>query len=260
VKKNLHFLIYLVLAIVLLLGSDEQRLQKANFLGNILFTPFISSIEQIQSLFETKKNNKILNKNIAQKTIQIRDLQQQLEDLQTVQFNFDLSEMDFSLAKIIGYDGRFKEHNFIIDIGKIKQIKKDYPVISTEGIVGKIITVSQNYAVILPLDHHQFKIGVMLKRNHLQGLLESDVLGNTFMTMIPIGSNIELGDTLQTSDISSIFPKGYPVGKVTKLIQSPNKIFMKAEIETFVKPTCLDQVVILHYEKEKNYEREIHRN
>ena len=142
----------------------------------------------------------------------------------------------------------------------IKQIKKDYPVISTEGIVGKIITVSQNYAVILPLDHHQFKIGVMLKRNHLQGLLESDILGNTFMTMIPIGSDIELGDTLQTSDISSIFPKGYPVGKVIKLIQSPNKIFMKAEIETFVKPTCLDQVVILHYEKEKNYEREIHRN
>ena len=80
------------------------------------------------------------------------------------------------------------------------------------------------------------------------------------MTLIKQGSDINLGDTIVTSNISTIFPKGYPVGTVTKLIEAPDKVYMNAEISTFVNSACLDQVIIIFYEKDKKYESESQNN
>ena len=109
------------------------------------------------------------------------------------------------------------------------------PVISNVGIVGKIISNSINYSVILPLNHSAFKVGVMCKRSHLQGIMESDAFGNSYMNLIKLGSDIVVGDTIVTSNISTIFPKGYPVGTITRLREAPNQVYMYANLQTFAK-------------------------
>ncbi len=255
-RKHLYFIIYLIFTFILLLGNKEQRLVKANFLSSTLYSPFINSVDKIENLFKLQKNYQELSKKLAQKTNEIRDLEVILNKLKTTQTNFDVGKQQFILAQVVGYDGRFLERNLIIDKGRVQGIKPDFPVLHSDGIAGKIISVSLNYAIVLPLTHHSCRLGVMLKRNNLQGILETDIYGKTYMTMIKLGSDIKLDDEVVTSNISSIFPKNYPVGKVIKLIESPNKIFMKAEIKTFVESASLDQVIVLYYEKEKDYERE----
>ena len=161
---------------------------------------------------------------------------------------------------IIGFKGDFKERCLIINKGKRDKIKLNYPVISNDGIVGKVISISHNYSIVLPLDNSRFKLGIMSKRTHLQGIMKSDIFGNSFMTLIKPGSDIKVDDIIVTSQISSVFPKGFPVGKVIKLIENPSDVFMSAKIQTFINPSELDQTVVLLYEKDKSYEEELKDN
>ncbi len=259
-RKHLSFFIYFLLAIILLFGNKDQRLSKANFLSSTIFLPFINTVNRIESLFEIDQQNKKLALELAKKTLEMGLLEDKIRNLQTTQINFDILNQEYILGDIISYAGRFKDQNLIINKGRLDKVKKNYPVLSNDGIVGKIIEVSLNYSVVLPLNHHQFKLGVMVKRNRLQGLLASDIYGNTFMTMIKPGSDIKLGDEIITSNISSVFPKNYPVGKVVKLIESPDKLFMKAELSTYVDPAMMDQVIIQFFEKDKSYEQELNNN
>ncbi len=259
-RKNLTFIIFLILAIVLSLGNHEQKIKKANFLSSIIYYPFISSINKIESLFKIKEKNEALSLKLAEQTQKVINLEDKLQNFKKIQLDFEIGTNEFILADIIGYHGNFKEKNFILNKGKKNRIKLNYPIISNNGIVGKIISVSQNYSIVLPLDHSTFKLGVMSKRTHLQGLMESDIYENTYMTLIKQGSDINLGDTIVTSNISTIFPKGYPVGTVTKLIEAPDKVYMNAKISTFVNSACLDQVIIIFYEKDKSYESEFQNN
>jgi len=260
VRKNLLFIIYLILSLLLIAGGNEARTKKAAFLNKTAFLPFISSLERINSFFNLKERNRILAEQLAEKTNKIVSLETHLDRVKNISLQYDTEKYEFVIADIIGFTGVFQERNLIINKGIISNISIHSPVISNTGIVGKIVSNSMNYSVILPLNHSTFKVGVMCKRSHLQGIMESDVYGNSSMNLIRLGSDIAVGDTIVTSNISTVFPRGYPVGVITKLKEAPDQIYVIAELKTFVDPASLDQVIVLDYKKDIDYESEIRSN
>lgn len=234
-----------------MLGGNEHRIKKASFLSRTLYLPLISSINQIETLFKIKDRNEQLRHINTQKTNKIVELENLLNKIENTNIKYETANLKFIQCDIIGYRGNFQERNLILNKGSIDGVKQDLPVISSNGIVGKIVSVSLNTSIVLPLSHSTFHLGVMCKRNHLQGILESDIYGRSYMSLIKLGSDITLGDTIITSNISTIFPKGYPVGTVKKLSETPDKVYMNASISTFEDPASLDQVIILQYKKEE---------
>ena len=259
-RKEFHFLLYLIIAFFLFLGNNSDRIKKAQFLSKTVYLPLIASIQQFDSLIDSKNKNQILSEKLANYTIKLTEMKNQLQEIKNFNINFDTNNYEHILADIVGFKGEFEERCLIINKGLNDKIKLDYPVIASEGIVGKIVSISKNYSIVLPLDHSRFKLGVMSDRTHLQGIMKSDIFGNSFMTLIKPGSDIKVGDIIVTSQISSVFPKGYPIGKVIKLIEAPTEVFMSARIQTFINPSELDQLIILLYEKDESYEEELENN
>ncbi|MCF7857926.1 MAG: rod shape-determining protein MreC [Candidatus Cloacimonetes bacterium] len=259
-KKELHFLIYLILAILLFLGSTEDRSRKAKFFSKNLYFPLVNSIQKFNSIFDLKEENKILSEKLAKHTITITDLENKLHKIENANINYTIGNFDYILADIVGFKSEFRERCIITNKGLVDDVHLDNPVISNEGIVGKVISVSLNYSIILPLDNSRFMLGVMSKRNQLQGMMKSDIFGNSYMTTIKPGSDIKNGDIIVTSQVSNVFPRGFPVGVVTRLVENPEDVYISAKIKTFVNPTELDQVVILKYYKDKGYEKQLKDN
>ena len=259
-RRSVPLLIYIFLSILLFSGNVEQKLAKANFLSRTLYYPFISFVTKMEELFGISEENKYLAYQLAKKTISLNKLESRLDQIEDLKIVFEMDDFDFLLADIIAHSGNFQERNFIINKGKIDKIKINYPIISPRGVVGKIINISQNYSVVLPINHSSFKLSVNTKRNKLFGLLESDIYGNTVMSFIKLGSEIILGDTIVTSNISNIFPEGFPVGVVNSLYESQDKTHMNASIHPFVDASSLDRVIVLFYEKDKSYESELNLN
>jgi len=151
----------------------------------------------------------------------------------------------FKIAEIIGITGVYTQRNIILNIGDLDGIKVDMPIISINGIVGKIISVSKNISIGLPFNNKDFKLAVMDKTNCTQGLLEAEVSGTNFMNYIKIGSQVSVGDTVVTSNLSQIFPQNLLVGTIKKIIKINSGMYYKAEIEPFVNIENLGMVAIL---------------
>lgn len=113
-----------------------------------------------------------------------------------------------------------KQNNYItINVGKNNGVSKDMAVVSPRGIIGIVIDVSANYAQVLTVLHHDFKVNAALKKNKRFGTLQWDGKAYTHMQLldIPRLSNVVSGDTIVTGGNSVLFPKDMPIGIVDKI-------------------------------------------
>ncbi len=245
-KRFILPLVLVLISLALVLGSTEGRVKRASWLGRTVFYPFTHSLR----LFRT---NTILKAEIAQlreeqaaATLENLKLRNALKESQTLQaIAFDTGEIAFEVAEVIGYSGQFQQRNLVVNKGSAQGIETGDPVISARGIVGRVISVSAANCVVLPFSNPRFQIPVMDKVTSVQGILQSDLAGKTNMNMIKLGSQISAGDTIVTSNLSTLYPKGYPVGTVSRISDSQDYLFISAELEPFTQVENLEHVFIL---------------
>ncbi|HCX74015.1 MAG TPA: hypothetical protein DHM37_09885, partial [Candidatus Cloacimonas sp.] len=128
----------------------------------------INSLNKIEELTDLRDMNRTLQQELAQKTIELNQLENYLETVENIDFTFTVGTENYVIADIIGYTGLYREKNLVVDKGISAGVLAELPVISNQGIVGKTINSLQNYSIILPFNHSNFKLSVMLKRNNLQ--------------------------------------------------------------------------------------------
>lgn len=246
-KKYLTIGLILIFSLIMLAGSDTLRIAKASFFGRTLFFPFVQSIKAVEYNRQLQRENFELKSKLTESTlsnIALKNALKELSEEATILFNPDISE--FELAEVIGYSGQFQERNLIVDKGERHRIKRDSAVISGNGIVGKVVSVSDSYSIILPFSNPHSQLPVMDSRTGVQGILQADISGSLYMNLIKLGSEVASGDTIVTSNLSRLFPKGYPVGTVKRIRESVDNLFVSAEIAPFTIVENLEHVFILN--------------
>ncbi|MDD3534002.1 MAG: rod shape-determining protein MreC [Candidatus Cloacimonetes bacterium] len=223
---------------------------KAAFFGKTLFFPFVHSLKAIESNQALQEENFILRSQLTESTLQNLALQNELKEYMDVaSVSFITPELEFELAEVIGFSGQFQERNLIVNKGKMHGIAAGSAVISGNGIVGKIVSVTDSYSIILPFSNPRFQLPVMDERTSVQGILQSDIAGTISMNLVKLGSEIATGDTIVTSNLSRLYPKGYPVGTISRIRESTDNLFISAEITAFTLVENLEHVYILKERK-----------
>ena len=245
-KKYLVPLILFLITLITLIGTPETRTARASVLGRTVFYPFARSIKAIRTNAELKEEVGSLRVQLADQTLRNLALQNELKMFSTsTAVAFDTGMTNFEIAEVIGYAGQFQQRNLIVNKGLKDGLKPESPVVSASGIVGKVINASDTYSVVLPFTNPQFQIPVMDRNTSVQGILQSDLRGVISMNMIKLGSQISVGDTIVTSNLSRLFPKGYPVGSVSRIKESSDNLFISAELAPFTLVENLEHVFIL---------------
>lgn len=255
--KHYRFLIYLVLSLFLIFGSREVRYRKAEFIGKYLYFPFVSSVNWIESQLQLKSENWKLHNQIARYQQELNRIDLELDFYRKQNLEFQAPVYEHLTADVIGATGNYGQRYFILDKGSSSGIETNMPVLGKDGIIGKIVRNSLNYSLLMPFSHSDFKLGVMLKKNYLHGLLEADLEGNISMNMVTAGSEISLGDTLVTSHFSTTFPAFYPVGTISRLRMAQDKLNLSAEVKPFSDLQSMTTVIILKYKNEFEYQKEL---
>ncbi len=110
-----------------------------------------------------------------------------------------------------------KQNNFItLNAGKNKGIEKEMGVVTSTGVVGIVLGVSDHFATVISLLNVDFRISAKLQRTGYFGSLYWDGLNykQAILSEIPQHVEIMKGDTIVTSGFSSIFPPDIPLGTV----------------------------------------------
>jgi rod shape-determining protein MreC len=113
-------------------------------------------------------------------------------------------------------------------------MKKDMGVIGPQGIVGRIVDVSANYAVVMSAISIQFKVKAKLKKTGENGTIEWDGTNTMYIQMrdIPKNTPVSKGDSILTSELSSIYPPNILVGTIDRVIVDNNSAFYTIKIKT----------------------------
>jgi len=200
ILKHYFFFLFVLLeafSFSLVVQNNYQRasfLNSTNFITGRVFTTF----SNITDYFSLKKaNEKLLQENVA--------LRNRLEESSVVFDTMEYFSADtlyrFIGAKVIKNSISGQKNYLMLNKGSENGIEQDMGVISSRGIVGTIIEVSENYSLVMSVLHINNRINARIRKNNHLGNMEWDGRDYRFglLTDIPVHVNLNGGDTIITS-------------------------------------------------------------
>lgn len=252
-RDSLLLALYLFLSGMMMLSSDTAIVEglRSTTLFSVGFIQ--NQLTGIQSYFSLRHENRSLrqeNTRLAFENYQLQDAL--LENIRLHQLlNFsNHSEYHFSTAKIIGTSPLNFVTGYLLSIDEHQVIQKNSAVMTTEGLVGKIIKVQNNYAICQNLLDGNSKISVRIQRNRELGIATWD--GGSSLILQNISNTIDVfpGDVIYTSGMSRIYPENIKVGVVTNAQKNEEALFQEIRVKAAVNFSNLEEVVIIHKEND----------
>jgi len=148
-------------------------------------------------------------------------------------------------AQIIGRDPSNWSNSLVIDKGISQGISRNKAVISTKGLVGRIVELGKRSAKVLLITDPNSRVGVIIQRNRQGGMLIGRPDGKCRMIYIALDSDVTIGDRVLTAGLGGIFPKDVLVGEVSSVGKEPGRLYKYAVIKTAEDLSRLEEVLCL---------------
>ncbi|MGD0290146.1 MAG: rod shape-determining protein MreC [Candidatus Binataceae bacterium] len=148
-------------------------------------------------------------------------------------------------ARVIGADATEQSRTLILSAGSRGGLRRDLPVVSTEGVVGKLIAVAPNVSRVLLINDHNSGLDAFDQRSRARGIIAGLLNGELTMKYVDRSEDVKPGDAVVTSGMDGIFPRGLLVGQVTRVSQEGPGLFLNVDIRPAANFRKLEQVLIL---------------
>ncbi len=240
-KYRFQLFVLIIFSFFVLFSGSATKTSIADFFRKYLYLPVVSSFESLESkskLIEENKRLQELNRELLTQNLAYRDQQLALEKR-------DLEKRGLQLATVVGVMGTYNQKILVLDIGSLQGVKINSPVFTSQGVVGKVVSIQLNTCQVLPLTNVEFHLSVKSQRSKIQGVLTSSLDGTLFVDMIDFGADLRADDLFITSNLSTIFPEGFKVGFVQFLRTSDYGNRLQAVIKPIVNINSLETVYLL---------------
>lgn len=127
------------------------------------------------------------------------------------------------------------ENNFLtLERGALQGVKKDMSVIGPQGVVGTVVSVSDNYSIVMSLLNRKSSVSAMLKKDNVAGSIDWDGKDPSFVTLknIPKSAKVAKGDSVVTSNYSAKFPSQIMIGTIAGITADPASNFYTLKVKT----------------------------
>lgn len=146
-------------------------------------------------------------------------------------------------ARVIGVSVGTASRTVDIDRGSRDGIRRNMPVITPDGVVGKVIEVFSATSQILLLTDKESGIGAMLAESRIQSPVGGNGEPLLVMKYVANDDNVKSGETVVTSGMDRIFPRDLPLGTVTE-VKAGNP-FKQIRVKPSANLERLEEVIVL---------------
>lgn len=148
-------------------------------------------------------------------------------------------------ANIGGRDPSNWNAALIIDKGKKDGIDVGMPVVDALGVVGKVVEVAEHKGKIILLNDPAFSVAAVVQRSREVGLVSGTLKGMCRMRYLSEGADVQVGDQIITSRLSSSFPEGLLIGKVVAVRRSEKNSKVDCLVQPAVSLSQLEEVLVI---------------
>jgi rod shape-determining protein MreC len=215
-----YFLLFLMLeAFAFVLIANSTYYQQASILNtsNRITGTVYSAFDNVTDYFSLRKTNYILSEENARlrKATSLSFLK---ADTNSFFVNDTVNKLRYTYiaAKVINNSVNKRNNYIMLNKGRKSGINKDMAVITSNGIVGTVVSVSDNFSWVMSVLNKHTKISGRIKKNNQMGTIiwEGKDFSVGTLSDIPAHVKIAKGDTIVTSGFSYIFPAGIFVGTI----------------------------------------------
>lgn len=259
-SKVFIVLVVLVCFIFLTLKNPAGFFSPLQSLGQAIFTPvqhvgsalgyslgsFTDIFEGIDRLKEEsrelqKKNLELLSKNaeLEQLGAENAELRRNLELLPK-------GERQFIAASVIAKDPSGLQNFITLDKGSDDGLREGMAVVVETGVlVGKVANVFKNSATVTLITNQENVVNVETSKTAIRGVAKGEHGINITLDMVEQGKELHDGDTVVTSGLGGVYPRGLLLGTLSNIRFSEDKLFQRATISSPVRMSNLRFVFLI---------------
>ncbi len=258
----LLFILFEALALTLLLQNNNyQNTRFVQFTRTLKGKFYEQGMEIEQYLRLQEKNEKLREENEYLRNFIASNLQQQPDTFRKKVDTTHNQQYYYLTARVINNSVN-KQHNYItLDQGSAQGVEPEMGVISSDGIVGVVQGVSENFSTVISLLNSELRVSAELSASGYYGPLNwtgGDYRYARLMD-IPLHARLSQGDTVTTSGYSAIFPEGVPIGYVEDFEEKGGRFYeVQVRLSTdFKKLNTVYVVKNLLKEEQNQLEKEV---
>ncbi|MCJ7545833.1 MAG: rod shape-determining protein MreC [Deltaproteobacteria bacterium] len=148
-------------------------------------------------------------------------------------------------AEVVAYSPSAWLRTIVINKGQRDGVRKGFPVVTLEGVVGKVTRVSSSSSVVLLVIDRNSAVDSLVQRTRTRGILEGEGGGGCYLRYVSRTEDIQVGDHIVTSGLEGIFPKGLSLGEVAKVEKKAYGLFQEIEVMPSADLGRLEEVMVI---------------
>ena len=179
---------------------------------------------KVDALEEENLKLKVSNEYLQKLSIDLSKLNTLWSSIDIQKDRFVISEKNFLSSNTF-------QPMLVLTIQDPKEIEKNSPVISEQGLVGRINNIGVLTAEVLLLQDIRSSVPIISGESSLHGILNGKGLDRKGeLQFIKKTANFKKGEKVFTSGLGGIYPKGLPIGKISSISDPVDSEFLKVEI------------------------------
>lgn len=215
---------------------------------SVIMSPFQNAFQFFSEVKDFRAENRQLKKELSEAQRQLtvlKDMQKENERLRKLVALKEKVAFNMVIARVIGRETTEWQNNIIVDKGKADGLKKHMPVWVSEGLVGQVLEVSSRSALIQLLNDEKSGVAAQIVETGEEGIVQGQQGGGLRLDFIPKSSPVKAGDSVITSGLGGVYPRGIFIGKVKEAKDDPYLLYKVIEIEPGFSPDSLKEVLII---------------
>ena len=256
--NNVFYIIFLILSIIsFALIVNFNNFQKSVYLTSA--SRMMGGMNVLTSLtteyFALHGKNEYLSLTNANLLNEVHLLQKELENYRGEAISTVISDTPYRFfsAKVINNSTDKLRNYLTLNKGAKDGVRVDMGVVSDQGVVGIVSSVSEHFSLVISVLNPKIKISSKFKRNNYVGSIVWDGVDYHYVKMEDILEHVPfaVGDTVVTTGFSSVFPENIPVGVVERFEKRAGSTYYDIDVRLFTDFKKLSYVRIIDYRYKK---------
>jgi rod shape-determining protein MreC len=194
------------------------------------------------------ENDRLNNENALLRS-QLIELQEQQKDNDVLYSLLRVArtrpDNNYVAAMVIGRDTNPFMRYILIDQGSDSGLRHGMPVLTAQGLVGRVDAVTANAARVQLITDPDSAVNVRLPDSNADGMLVGSVTGDIQLDMIPQEAKMRPGELILTSGLGGSYPSNILVGQVASVRKLETALFQSASVQPVVDFTNLRAVLVV---------------
>lgn len=242
------FGILILLAFIIILSGNSPQAGKlqSSISDTFAFLTYPKNfINKTTGLMEENQKLRRQNLQLSRRNIELLEAYKENQRYKKMLGFKDSVEYEVLPARVLNYGNMEIGKAILLNVGREKGVKKHSPVISTEGIVGKVVSAGERTAIVHVFNDINFRLSIRFMDSRLLGIARPYGRGMLEVSDIPTTAVIHPGEEVVTSGFSDIYPPNIKVGIVDEIKRSETQNYQIATVKPYVQLKSLEEVFVI---------------